>query len=498
MMNLRRQWRHLAGAILFTAATLAMSAPRPAGAADTTAPAVMHGDLRGVWASTLSPCMNSPEEVRQLVEAVRRAHLNCIVAQVRHRGITYYRSELEPPAPQWVQRPGFDPLATLVHEAHDTSAGAQRLDVYAWFNVFNFGNVEATSLTQQQRERIRGWLSYGTTGTRTQFLDPAIPDVQEYLLSLIRECVSRYPVDGVNLDFVRYPEEEAGYHPVAIERFQRLYGRHDRPTPKDPQWNEFRREQISGFVRRCAAEVWKIRPDAMVSVCAVGFGGAPPNDDFTKSSPWREVHQDWAGWAREGCVDVVLRMGYKREHVPAHARQFRDWADFSKRLLAQCPGNLVTLGIGGYFNSADNVLVQYREARRRGLGTCLFSYWRPEAGAEATKRFGAENPIWERIGAEIYPDPVAPPRPDWRKNRATIAVQCRDKASGKPIDGARVTLTGSVQRQLRADGNGWAVFTAVPLGRYEISLDGDARTSRRVEALAGGVYFPVVEGAAQN
>ncbi|MGB9691077.1 MAG: glycoside hydrolase family 10 protein [Candidatus Sumerlaeaceae bacterium] len=429
-------------------------------------------ELRAVWASTLSPCMNSPEEIADLVGAARRAHLNCVIVQVRHRGMTFYQSSTEPPAPTWARTPSFDPLQTLLFQAHDTTSGTQRLDVYAWFNVFNFGKVETTSLSLEQQRKIKEWMSYTTSGTKTTFLDPAIPEVQEYLLSLIRECVKKYPVDGVNLDFIRYPEEEAGYHPVAIRRFQNLYGRTDRPTPNDPQWNEFRREQVCAFVRRCAAEVWELRPEAMLSVCAVGFGAVPSENDFTKSSPYRQVHQDWAGWAREGAVDIVTRMGYKREHVPAHAKQFRDWADFSLRLAEQCPGNLITIGIGGYFNEPDHVIVQYREAKRRGLGTSIFSYWRPDKTSDTTKRYGAASSLWERIANEVYPDLAQPPRPQWRKDCATLVVQCQRTENKEPADGAVLELRGPITRSLRADGNGYAVFTAMPTGRYELRVAG--------------------------
>lgn len=438
-------------------------------------------ELRAVWASTLSPCMNSPQEITDLVSAVRRAHLNCVIAQVRHRGMTYYRSSIEPPAAAWASAKSFDPLETLLTQAHETTSGAQRLEVYAWFNVFNFGNVEATSLSLEQKEKIRGWMSYTTSGTRTTFLDPAIPDVQEYLLALIRECVKQYPVDGVNLDFIRYPEEEAGYHPLAIQRFQKLYGRTDLPTPADPQWNEFRREQISAFVRRCAAEVWETRPQAIVSVCAVGFGGVPADGDFKKSSPYRQVHQDWAGWMQEGAVDIVTRMGYKREHIPAHAKQFRDWADFSVRLSKECPGNLVTIGIGGYFNEPDHVIAQYREAQRRGLGTSLFSYWRPDKTSDATKHYGAASGLWDRLAKEVYPELAAAPRPVWRKQRATLVVHCLDPKKKVPADGAEIELRGTITRKLRADGNGIAVFTAVPTGRYKLVVAG--HDERSVDAL---------------
>jgi len=454
----------------------------------TTAPQ----ELRAVWASTLSPCMNSPEEIQALVSAVRRAHINTVIAQVRHRGNTWYNSEIEPPAPEWSERKGFDPLATLLREAHEPTTGAQRLDVYAWFNIFSFGDPDSTrtkGLGTALRHKIRDWLSYDTSGTRTTFLDPGLPEVQEHLLSLIEECVRKYDVDGVNLDFIRYPETEAGYHPRAIERFNRLYGRSGTPSPNDPQWNEFRRAQVTGFVRRVAATVWSVRPNAVVSVCAVGFGAPAADGDFTKSAPYRQVHQDWAGWAREGCVDIVTRMGYKREHVAAHAKQFRDWAALSRRLQDECAGRLVTLGIGGFFNSTTGTLAQYRVAKELGLGTSLFSYWRPTVESDTTKAYGAESPFWDLLGQEIYPEAVDPPRPTWRNAVATLAVSVRDP-KGRALDGAQVSVSGKASKQERADGNGWAVFVNLTPGKYRIEVkSGSQRLVREVEAKAGKVDF---------
>ena len=37
------------------------------------------------------------------------------------------------------------------------------------------------------------------------FLDPANPEVIEFLLKLISEITVKYNVDGVNIDYVRYP-----------------------------------------------------------------------------------------------------------------------------------------------------------------------------------------------------------------------------------------------------------------------------------------------------
>lgn len=444
-------------------------------------------ELRAVWASTLSPCMNSPGEIRDLVAAVRRANMNTIIAQVRHRGITYYDSKIEPRAPAIRDQAGFDPLADLLREAHDTSGGKQRLDVYAWFNVFNFGKVEGNeALTAAQRKRIPQWLSLSTTGTKTSFLDPAIPAVQDYLLSLIAECLEKYDIDGVNLDYIRYPEEEAGYHPTAVARFHKLSGGSGIPNPDDAKWNAFRRAQVNGFVRRCAAMVWKTKPDVLLTVCATGFGGPSPDGDFTKMAPYKQVQQDWAGWAREGSVDIVTRMGYKREFVPAHAKMFRDWADLSHRLQEGSEGRLVTLGIGGFLNTLEGTLEQYRVAQRLGHGTSLFSYWRPLKDSDTSKTLGAESPFWAELAKSVYQAQAAPPRPDWRKSVGVVSGRAVDPA-GKPLDGVKVVLSGAGMRELPSDGGGWFVFVNLKPGEYTLKVNGATVDGKKVTVKAGAV-----------
>lgn len=446
--------------VLFIAS--AMSGELQAGPDSTTA----SSRIRAVWASTLSPCMNSPKEIRELVVSARRANMNTIIAQVRHRGIVYYKSAVEPTAPLLARIPDFDPLETLLREAHDTSGGKARLQVYAWFNVFKLGTVEGSRAASR---KYREWQSRDTTGSLVDFLDPAVPEVQDHLLSLVEECVRGYDVDGVNLDYVRYPEEDAGYHERALERFRLLSGATGVPTAHDAKWNSFRRDQVSAFVRRCAVTVWKHRPNAMFSVDAVGFGGAPKSE-FGDSAPYRQVHQDWAGWLNEGYIDLVCRMGYKRESVPAQAAQFRGWADFSRRLQDANPGQLVTVGIGGYLNTLEETLAQYREAEARGLGTSIFSYWRPLKDGGGS---GSASQFWTALSEKVYTRAVAPPEPWWRQQCGIIAGVARRK-DGKPMDGEKIILSSG--KETTTDGSGFFMFSKVVSGRYTVRAM-DAKTA---------------------
>ena len=445
--------------------------------------------LRAVWASTLGPGLDSPQQITALVGADRKAHLYTIVAQVRHRGITYYKSDLEPLAPPVRILPGFDPLETLLKEAHETSHSAERLNVYAWFNVFNIAGMRDsdTELTSSVRKLFDEARTLNTSGTKVAFLDPALPEVQDHLVSLVRECVDRYDVDGINLDYVRYPDNSGGWHPQAVERFNRLTKRSGTPLPNDVKWNEFRRDQISAFVRRCAAVAWDKRPEALFTINGVGYGA--PGSLFEKSAPYTQVNQDWAGWVKEGCLDGVLRMGYKRDHIPAQAKQYRAWADFSLALQQTAGGPFVSLGIGGYFNELDGVMAQYSEAEKRGLGSSIFSYNRPLANAEKAHETSEDSPLWNRLGSTIFAEHVAAPDSHWRDKFGVVAVRAL-RSDGSPADGTEVKITSgagspaSVSRSLKADVCGYAIFFRLTPGSYRISAPGTDADGKVVKAVA--------------
>lgn len=47
------------------------------------------------------------------------------------------------------------------------------------------------------------------------FLDPGNPAVKDYLRALVGEVVSKYDVDGIHLDYVRYPDNAMRF-PIPI------------------------------------------------------------------------------------------------------------------------------------------------------------------------------------------------------------------------------------------------------------------------------------------
>ena len=398
-------------------------------------------ELRAVWVSVLAAGLRSREEIEELVTAVRKANLNTIVAQVRREGAAMYPSQIQPRHATIAKQPDFDPLATLLEVARDTSDGGQELKVYAWFNTFKLGEQKAYLKSDPSPIATTHpeWFTRDHEGDVQYELDPGVPAVQDHLIAVIEECIRNYNVDGINLDYIRYFGNDRGYNPWAMKRFYQQTGIEGRPGIEDETWSQFKRDQVTHFVRRCAATVWSIRPSASFTVNAVGWGKAP-RKDFSDTQPYMEAMQDWAGWAEHGWVDAVLQMSYKREWEPDQKQQFRNWADFTQELQNRSDGRIVTLGMGGYFNPLEDTLNQYHEATARKLGTSLFVYDRPTQEASEGKgdKQGAHSRIWERLRTDIYPESMDPPEPSWRDHLSFIAGYLEDSA-GKSLDRMEVS-----------------------------------------------------------
>ena len=447
-------------------------------------------EIRAVWVSVLAEGLKSQEEIKQLVAVARQANLNTIVAQMHREGATMYPSKIQPRHASVRDKEGFDPLATLLKEARDTSEGKAPLKVHAWFNSFKIGEqkdyLESTPVPIAVHSPA--WYTRNRAGEIQHELDPGVPAVHDHMIRVIEECLQNYDIDGVNLDFIRFFGNDRGYNPIAMKRFYQQTGQIGRPEVKDEAWSQFRRDQVSHFVKRCALSVWTIRPDAIFSVDATGWGPAP-EESFSETSPYIEALQDWNGWVENAWLDLVLRMGYKRDWVEDQKQQYRDWADYTVELIDRVDGRMLTSGIGGHFNPMADGLAQYREAIDRGLGTCLFSYDRPtqEASDSDGSLKGANSPIWEILGRDIYPEKAPSPIPDWRDQKAFIGGFLKDE-SGKPIESGEVSLNGT-HLKTQSDGSGFFGFYALEPGNYTISAPGTSLDGRDVRTKAGSVSW---------
>src|SRR6188474_675322 len=197
---------------------------------------------RALWVTRAT--LTSPESIRQMVAAAQAGGFNTLLVQVRGRGDAYYASTIEPRAPELTGKPSFDPLATVIADAH-----AAGLRVHAWVAV----NLVSSSVSlpasrdhviyrapewlMVPRElaaemkkidlrspayvgRLARWTRAHTSIVEGLYTSPLHPAAQDHTAAVIGEIAAKYPVDGIHLDYVRFPSEDFDYSAAAMDQFK--------------------------------------------------------------------------------------------------------------------------------------------------------------------------------------------------------------------------------------------------------------------------------------
>ncbi len=341
-------------------------------AQETSAPS---SEYRMAWVLTYNEHIGTTETIRQTVAEAREAGLNTLLPVAHRRGRAYYNSTFLPvynptgtPAP-------LDTIREFIQAAYDTTGGGARIEIHPWIVLFPVWMEETAPpeghiILKHPEWLTSPWPSGDVKPDVQKWLDPGVPGVCDYIVDVCREIVSRYDVDGLNLDYIRYREGGHGYNAIALERFQKETGRADIPHPEDKEWMTWRRAQVTNLLRRIRKETRAIRPNLKISVCSIVWG--TPSDDMEQSRALMSVMQDWPAWCAEGLVDINIPMNYHDDEKENRRASFREW----NRILRKKTGDrLLVVGQGNYMNTIEGSLAQIRSTREAGAdGYCLFRF----------------------------------------------------------------------------------------------------------------------------
>lgn len=414
-------------------------------------------EYRAFWIETFNTRLGTRAEIDAVINDAVASNANALFAQVRRRGDSWYLDSLEPLTevagvgePDVTGKWTIDPLRYLIEQAH-----ARGIEVHAFVIVGAvFQGDPAVRLPADPRHVFRRHGDDWTTRTRTgetrfgtdYWLDLGHPDAAAYTVDVLTHLVAKYDVDGIHLDRIRYPEAaDAGYNETSVARFNVRYGKSGTPAASDSQWSDWRREQVTNFVRRLYVSVKAIRPAVRVSAALITFGNGPnASGGFERTEPYTRVFQNWEAWAKEGILDLIVPMVYKRDAVAAQAAQFEDWTRFS---IATGPA---IIGLGAYINTIDGTMRQARFARDAGaLGVNFYSLANPAEGQSRSAFFAAAR--------ELFTPAVLPPQ----------IAQTTGHLRGVTRPDAIVTLEPG-GRTMRSDGSGFFAFAHLAPGQYRV------------------------------
>jgi len=351
---------------LLSGVFLLATSPSPSPAPPALAPA----QYRAIWVDAFHDGIKSPEQVERLVSDARRANLNALLVQVRKTGDAYFNHADEPRAKDIEGPRDFDPLAYVIRLAH---ASVPRIEVHAWVNTFFSGQ---SSRVYVQHGNV--WGNRTVDGAASGYVDPGVPEVQIYMHRVFMNIARNYQVDGIHLDFVRYPGATWGYSQSALDSYAAETGATATPDPSDPQWQAWRRARVTGFVRDLHHDLQEEKPSIKLSGALICFGAGPLSAaDWSRTSAFTSVFQDWRDWIVRGYLDFAVPMNYDSDWSAREKGWFGRWLAFEKDSGF---ANRVVIGVGAFLNYPEDTLAQIRRVLspstggHRVLGVAIYSY----------------------------------------------------------------------------------------------------------------------------
>ena len=297
-------------------------------------------EYRAVWLATIKnldwprTLVTSPQEIEMqqqelkvIMDSLQVAGINTVMLQTRVRGNVIYPSSIEPFSGVFTGAeglsPGYDPLAFAIDEAH--SRGMQ---LHAWIVSMPVGNDEQV-VAQGELSLPSRMRALCTHYKEAWYMEPGNPAVAPYLASLVTEVVSNYDVDGIHLDYIRYPDFTDGYPDAALHR---RYG-------GGRSLAEWRRGNITDVVKAVYAAVKEVKPWVRVSSAPLGKYDTLTRYNSFGWDAYNAVFQEAQEWLRDGVMDALFPMLYYKGN---HFYPFvRDWCENSY-------GRHVVPGLGIY------------------------------------------------------------------------------------------------------------------------------------------------------
>jgi len=336
----------------------------------------MVGPVRAIWVTRSD--YKTADDVQRIIKNCDKAGFNTVLFQVRGNGTVFYPSDIEPWAEQFdFKDPGYDPLQLAIDEAHDRD-----MQLHAWVNVMPawrgpnlpadpnqlyFAHPEwfwydpqgiRQPLVHNVGDRTRGWYAS---------VNPCLPEVREYLVDVFQEIVANYDVDGLHMDYIRFPNERVVPGEVMPdypydERTLALYKADTGLSPGDDAeaWNDWRSDCVTQLVSDIHAMVRETRDSAVLSAAV----GSVPERALTH-------FQDSQRWIEDGVIDTIFLMNYTSD--PSKFRErIEPWTPYLDQTRI-VPGLWFDQKIDAA-KSAEVVRTEIETAREMTGNFCVFAY----------------------------------------------------------------------------------------------------------------------------
>ncbi len=363
-------------------------------------------ELRGVWMSRFdyTQSLNTTDPkiiqnyIRKQFQLVKAANCNTVFFQVRGAADAFYHSSYEP----WSfmlsetsgEDPGWDPLQFAVSTAHELN-----LELHAWINTFpawRGKSAPGPSSPSHPYNLHPDWLVCDENGYPMELIShyvgfsPGNPEVRKHIKNVCMDICSKYDIDGIHFDYIRYPEraDQNGYShdPVSVALFNSPHS-----NPLRLNWDDWQREQITTFLAETYNALMSIKPWLTVSAAVIGNYNQPG------WSGYKKAYQDVARWAEIDKIDLIIPMTYRSRSSGGFQKLIQNWKNLPNI------DQPIAAGLGAYTLPFDEVLEEIQDSRDIGLnGVVFFAV------------SSVDSLQWNSVRTTKFQYPALPPALPWK------------------------------------------------------------------------------------
>ena len=347
--------------------------------------------------------MKDKESISEALYFAFDHNFNKVFVQCRFRGDAVYKSNIVPRNLS-IRNNNFDPLRYAVLIGHQLG-----LEVHAWMNTYilwsrsgqddaapyNLNHIYHTNKNWTE-SNIYGKSDSDVDITQVQslnwegiYLSPNHPEVNNYLLSVFKEVVDNYDIDGLHLDYIRFQSDVYGYNASGLKIFKEKYDfdpldierniistnygwKKNEIDSMKTMWDNYKIQNINNLLVDIKKTI--IESDKDISVSAA----VKPDPNLAKDK-WS---QDWMQWLGSDFLDFVVLMNYASDNIgfygPISSIKEKNNQDLEK----------IIMGISTFNQSSKQVSEKIYLSHLYGFqGISLFSYYTIDENQK-------ENLIW--------------------------------------------------------------------------------------------------------
>nr|MBP6281595.1 family 10 glycosylhydrolase [Leptotrichiaceae bacterium] len=266
--------------------------------------------------------------------------------------------------------PGYDPLKFMVDEAHKRG-----IEFHAWFNPYRLtmnGGIEKLSSNNIGRKKPEWTVMYGGK----LYLNPGIPEVNDYVVDSIMEVVKNYDIDGVHMDDYFYPYKVKGQEYPDSTQYKK-YGRNFSSI------GDWRRNNINMLVQKLNKSIKNEKSDVSFGISPFGVWRNASTDPIKGSNTragiqnYDDLYADILKWMENSWLDYVAPQIYWNQgfEVAEYNTLVNWWSNNAKKTKTDLYIGQAAYKVKDWTNSNELTnQINYNRRFSEVKGSIFFSY----------------------------------------------------------------------------------------------------------------------------